>query len=168
MEVNIYIASGSRAQRKEKRCNCYILEAETSKGPATLTGFLQVEDTMHGAAVRTLEKAAGRINCDTPAVLYADDDYLLATVRGLDGLKDREFRRKDGEPVAFAEHWQAISSRLGPIRAAGKDHAYADWMKRELAAKSLDLRLERESEAEKVGSGTDLSKDSGTQEKKEA
>lgn len=140
MEVNIYIASGSKAQRKQKRATCYILEAETTKGPATLTKFLQLEDTMHGASIRTLQEAAGRIKCDTPVVIYSDDEYLLATVRGLDGLKERGFRKKDGEPAAYAREWEDICTRLGTIKAGCSRHGYASWMERELSAKSQGWR----------------------------
>lgn len=70
--VNIYLASGSRAPRRIHRTNYYILEVETSKGPATAGGFCTCDETMHGASVKTLQAAAPLGIADSIGNEYCD------------------------------------------------------------------------------------------------
>ena len=130
--VNIYLASGSRAPRRIHRTNYYILEVDTSKGPAAAGGFCTCDETMHGASVKTLQAAAKRLHIPTDVKIYTDDQYILGIIRELDDLKEAGFKKASGEPLAFAEIWAEIADKIITAQATTESNSYSDWMHREI------------------------------------
>ena len=130
--VNIYLASGSRAPRRIHRTNYYILEVDTSKGPATAGGFCTCDETMHGASVKTLQAAAKRLHIPADVKIYTDDQYILGIISELDDLKEAGFKKASGEPLAFAEIWAEIAEKIITAQATTESHSYSDWMHREI------------------------------------
>ena len=128
--VNIYLASGSRAPRRIQRTNYYILEAETSKGPARVGGSCSCDETMHGASVRTLQAAFIRIHKPVDVKIYTDDQYILGIISELDDLKRTGFKKASGEPLAFAEIWAEISKKIISAQATTEAHSHSDMMAR--------------------------------------
>ena len=142
MTVNIYLASGSRAPRRLKRSNCYILEVDTGKGVATATGFKDMDDTMHGASVRTLQAAAARLNKPVDLKVYTDDNYVAGMIRELESLRSTDFTKSDGEPAAYSEEWRSIARNIITADASTERHSYSDWMYRELEARRIERKEE--------------------------
>lgn len=130
--VNIYLASGSRAPRRIHRTNYYILEVETTKGPATAGGFCTCDETMHGASVKTLQAAAARLHYPAEVKIYTDDQYVLGILSELEDLKKTGFKKASGEPIAFAEIWAEIAGKIISAEATTDTHSYSDWMHREI------------------------------------
>lgn len=132
MKLNIYLASGSRAPRKLKRSNCYIIEFETAKGTATATGYKDLDDTLHGASVKTLQAAARRIKQPVDLTVYTDDNYIAGMISELESLRSTDFTKSDGSPAAYSEEWREIAAKIKTAQASTERHSYSDWMAEEL------------------------------------
>lgn len=139
MRAKIYIASSVRAPRAHQNGIVgYVIEAETSKGAATLTKFGAVRDvTANGAILLGLKNALSRIRTECDVIIYTDCGYVASAYAygWIDGWIGREWRTLKGEPVANREQWEQIVGILGsrePVFEIGTEHNYKKWLENEV------------------------------------
>ena len=138
MIADIYIVSSIQ---KLHRCNGIVgvvIEAQTSKGPATLTKFGIVEDaTKNQSVLLGIKYALSRISSKADAVIHIDDRYAANGWESgwIKGWIANNWRTSKGEEVANAKQWQEILAILGnrqPQFVVGEDHTYKSWLETEV------------------------------------
>lgn len=116
----------------------YILEAETSKGPITVTEKSEAEEaTINGLALETALKAIKRVKPGTKITLYTENGYLLQGFGDwLKAWQQSNFTTSKGEPIKNAEKWREVSEILNAkgiyIDAKNEHHSFSNWIAGEL------------------------------------
>ena len=136
--INIYIAAHSRAQRKQERIMCYILEAEVRGEPVTRSAFMRSDGTLAECELKALLHAVNRLKAPMDICVYADDDYLLVTMKHFAEIRDERFLKKDGSPLAHADLLKEISMKVVRSYSGTKHHSYENWMREEMEKRARD------------------------------
>lgn len=138
MKADIYIVSSIT---KLHRCNGIVgvvIEAQTSKGPATLTKFGIVEDvTKNQSVLLGIKYALTRISPKADAVIHIDDRYAANGWENgwIEEWVANNWHTSKGKEVANAKQWQEILAILGsrqPQFVVGEDHTYKSWLETEV------------------------------------
>lgn len=139
MKVNIYMASSVKSPRPHQNGIVgYVIEAETAKGPATLTQFGTVLDvTVNRAVLLGLKNALSRIKTQCDVIIYTDNFYIASVYAygWIDEWLCHEWRDSRGELIANCEEWQQIVALLGsraPVFEVDTDHTYRTWLESEV------------------------------------
>lgn len=138
MKADIYIVSSIT---KLHRCNGIVgvvIEAQTSKGPATLTKFGIVQDaTKNQSVLLGIKYALGRISPLCDVVIHIDDRYAANGWENgwiVEWIANKWHTSK-GKEVANAKQWRAILAILGgrtPKFVVGENHTYKSWLDTEV------------------------------------
>jgi ribonuclease HI len=136
MEVNLYIKTNITSPKVRKGIGGYVLEAVTSKAPATLTYFTPIEATAAGADTEILLMGLRRIVKSCQLTVYTDQSHVAAALeRWLSIWIRNGWKNTKGKTVDNADKWIEISSLLQPHHyqvALKQDHSYREWMESEL------------------------------------
>lgn len=136
-EMNIYLAASSRYQASKERKTIYLLEAKVDGVPYTKHEVMRMKETYHGAMVRTLKAAAGRIREPVDVHIYTDDDYLNSRLGALILMRASGFKNRDGTKIAYANDWQEIAEKIKNVEVEAGGHSYSDWMIRQMEGKDV-------------------------------
>lgn len=138
MKVNIYIASSIKALKPSNGVVGYVIETQTSKGPATLTQFGTVKEVSKNAAeILALKNALSRINIKCELDLWSENRYICS-VFSQGWLKNWEttgFLKGNGEEVVDAEIWREVACLLngrGILTHPQEEHEYKGYLEREV------------------------------------
>ncbi len=138
MDVKIYIELSSKTPRRLKRMCGFVLECQVKGETVTRQDFFVLEETYHGATVRTLEKALVRITKPCEITVYASDAWALGMLTGqIRKWAKENFLTVKGDPITDQTAWMHIwllIEKHGITTVAGP-HAYTEWMQREMRAK---------------------------------
>lgn len=133
--VDIYINTDIRGPRARDGNAWYILETETSRGPANVGDKLRLEQcTEKQAELTALLAAARRIKGACEIHIFTESQFLAAGWRlgWIEGWKKSGWKTSRGEPVAFSEMWQELDQILSNRPAEfhiGEHHSYSSWFK---------------------------------------
>ena len=144
--VNIYTRTTIKGPRRRDGCFLYVLEMETSKGPATLSKIEEIENsTENKAELKALIGALKRLKKPCALNIYTYSAHVAAGFdKGwLDGWINNEWKTKKGEPVANMEEWQELANLLNEHEfqfLVGQHHSYSTWMQGELEKKEKERK----------------------------
>lgn len=79
-EVKIFIQTGIKSIRPADGAAGYLLEAQTKKGPATLSRIYTIKDaTVHAAELSVLIEAVKRIKEPCSLIIFTESTYIALT-----------------------------------------------------------------------------------------
>ncbi len=131
--VNIYIATSNRSPKPQDGIGIYILEAITSKGPATVTKEIAIKEaTANQAQLQILADAMERIKEPCEICIYAENGYLAA-VENLTEWKKNDWKTTRGKEVANKELWMKIEEKSCVLQSnIQTKHEYKGWLEGEI------------------------------------
>lgn len=138
MEVKIYIQTNIRGPRVQTGKGIYLLEAMTSKGPATLDKTIEYEaETENGAEIKTILSAIKRLNQPCDVMVYTDTKYTASSYEQgwLARWIANGWKNAKGEEIAHREEWQQLYElfRVHRVKfSVLENHEYKDWMQRRI------------------------------------
>jgi ribonuclease HI len=136
MEVNLYIKTNIKSPKIRKGVGGYVLEAVTSKAPATLTHFTPIEATAIGAETEILLLGLRRIVKPSQLTIYTDQRFVATALeRWLPLWKKNDWKNAKGKTVDNVDKWLEIEYLLqaqGFKVAYKQDHPYREWMENEI------------------------------------
>ena len=118
MTVNIYTCTTAKKPINATAGMAFVIECETSKGPATLTHTGHLENiTRNKAEIQCLMEALKKLNRECELEIYVTSDFTAAVLNNY--LVD--------------EIYKELKNLLNPHKFYGKTdhHAYSEWLKRE-------------------------------------
>lgn len=133
--VNIYTHTDIRGLKPRDGKAWYILETETSKGPATAGDKLQLEQTTENQAELTaLLTAVRRVKIGCELHIYTDSAFAAAgwTMDWISGWKKNDWKNRKGDPVAFREMWQELDQIINGHHTefhVKEYHEYSAWFR---------------------------------------
>lgn len=133
--VDIYINTDIRGVKARDGTAWYILETETSRGPANVGDKLRLEQCTEKKAVLTaLLAAARRIRGACELHIYTESQFLAAgwQLGWIEGWKKNGWKTSRGGPVSCSEAWQELDQLIGtcPVEFhIGEHHSYSSWFK---------------------------------------
>lgn len=133
--VDIYINTDIRGVKARDGTAWYILETETSRGPANAGDKLRLEqNTEKQAELAALLAAVRRIRGACELHIYTESEFVAAGWRlgWIEGWKKNDWKTSRGEPVAFCEMWQELDRLIGvcPVEFHIREHhSYSAWFK---------------------------------------
>ncbi len=131
--INLYVYSSIRTPKNIDGIGIFILETETSKGPATLTKVMKFEDmNEYKAAILLVTEAFSRIKKPQPITLYTKQGYLVGLFEGerLEKWHENHWKGYQGKPVMHHEELEKLYEVKMPVEAVIKStHSYSEWMK---------------------------------------
>lgn len=131
--VNIYTHTDIRGLKKKDGNAWYIIETETSKGPANVGDKIHLEQcTEKQAELTALLAAVRRIRGECEIHIYTDSSFVAAgwTVGWIEGWKEKDWKTRKGEPVAHCEIWQELEQLTSAhelIFHVKEHHSYSEW-----------------------------------------
>ena len=135
-KVNIYTQTSFRRPRKGNGWIGYVLEMQTSAGPATLSHFVQLEEvTRHQAELLSVIKAMERMTKPSEITIYTDSLYVTGGLNGwVEQWQQNDWNNSRGEPVAYREEWQRLLELAKPhkVTVENTEHGYKNWLATEL------------------------------------
>lgn len=145
--INLYLYSTARSPRNTDGIGIYILETQTSKGPATLTKVVKMEAVNDcKAALMLLAEAFSRITKKQPVTLFTTSGYLVGLYEGkrLEKWHESNWRGYKGKPVMHADLLKMLYEKDIPVEEVKQeDHSYSEWMKNEAEKELRKWRNER-------------------------
>lgn len=138
MKAEIYIESNIKGAARRDGVVGYVIEAQTSKGPATVTQFIQVANaTKNLADLIGLQNALSRIKTESELVIYIDNTHIQSAIvcGWVEWWKEDGWVTSKRKPVANKDVWADILSVLGerlPLFGDGETHKYKKWLESEL------------------------------------
>ena len=139
-EVNIFIQTGIKSIRPADGAAGYLLEAQTEKGPATLSRIYTIKDaTVHAAELSVLIEAVKRIKEPCSLTVFTDSTYIAAAVENgwLEGWAANDWKTSRGKNVANRELWEELRKLLRTHTATftREPGEYSSWLKCEVERK---------------------------------
>lgn len=131
--MNIYTYTDIKGLKKEDGSAWYILEVETSKGPATVGDKINLEqNTGNQAELTALLAAVRRLKGECEVHIFTESKFVAAgwAAGWIEGWKQNAWKTKKGEPVAYCEMWQEIDQIISshPLQIHLKEHhSYSGW-----------------------------------------
>ena len=152
-EVSIYIAITPNTPRASVAAGGYILEYQTTKGPATLRGFETFCDaTKHQTELRTLIAALRRIREKGICLrIYTDATYVAAALEQgwTQHWAESGWKTTRGAPVKNEEEWKELLELLAGQAfcfETGTSHPYREWLEWEISKKCNDKKSKSKEE----------------------
>lgn len=142
-EVKIYTYTNIKGPGKRSGAFTYILETETSKGPATLNKTELIEASENLAELTALFRALQRLTKSCILTIYTDSQYVAAgyTQKRIENWIKTGWLTAKGTPVANKEEWQKTAELLGRHMVSfvvGEWHSYKGWLARETEKKTKE------------------------------
>lgn len=132
MQVNIYIHTTANAPKKKITAFGFVLECETSKGPATLTHFgIHENVNKNQAELLAIEEAIKKLNKPCDLVIYTTPYIWTAFNMWLPTWKANGWKNQKGKDVD--EVYKRLETLLKPHNYSFKtdEHSYSEWLSRE-------------------------------------
>ena len=112
MQVNIYIHTTANAPKKKITAFGFVLECETSKGPATLTHFgIHENVNKNQAELLAIEEAIKKLNKPCDLVIYTTPYIWTAFNMWLPTWKANGWKNQKGKDEQFAGREELIGLR---------------------------------------------------------
>lgn len=135
-KVNIYTLNGQRSPRPYPGVGIYILEYMTSKGPATVTGVLDITASKNEYEVSLLIEALERIKKPCELEIYVGDNYISQLVESgqMDKWASHGWVTARGTPVKNKIALELLRNLLQKhnVNFHMEKHSYSSWMESEL------------------------------------
>lgn len=132
MTVNIYTHTTAKGPRKKITGYGYVLECETSKGPATLSHIgTFIDETKNRSEVKTLVEALKKLNKASELNIYVSDYTAAVIETWLGSWEANGWKNSRGEEIDPI--YKELKNLLKPHKISIKNgtHSYAEWLKRE-------------------------------------
>lgn len=146
-QVNIYTQTSFRRPRKGNGWVGYVLEMQTSAGPATLTDFKLLEDTTrHQAELLSVCKALERMTKPSEITIFTDSLYVASGLNSwVEQWQKNDWNNSRGEPVAYKEEWQQLLELAKPhkVTVKNEEHNYKNWLASELTRRAEVAPVQR-------------------------
>ncbi|MBQ0143315.1 MAG: hypothetical protein KBT06_11080 [Prevotellaceae bacterium] len=133
--VNLYVYSSVKRPNQHQGTVVYILEMPTSKGSATFTNKLSLEDTTpNGSVLQGIYAALGHITKPSQVKIYTTNRYIY---RGINDLlpkwQKNGYKTSKNKPICHQKKWRLTEDFLciEGLIATLEDNTYLEWMKRE-------------------------------------
>lgn len=139
--VNIITQSGIKTVKPKNGAVGYVLETQTSKGPATLSRVFTVsEQTMNASELTALIEALKRLREPCNLTIYTDSSYIAGAIeqRWPDKWEAADWRTAKGKDVANKELWQELIKLLKEHEVSfdtENDIGYRSWLVTEINRK---------------------------------
>ena len=134
-DVNIYVQTNIKGVGKKKGKYIYLIEKETSKGPATLHKVEEIEATKDVAELTALVAAVSHLKQMPLQVdVYVTSEQLkLNIMHYLRIWASHNFCKSDGKRLSCWELWKDLweKSRIFDMRVHNKTHSYTNWLLKE-------------------------------------
>lgn len=135
--VNLYVDTNINGVGKKKGKYIYLLETETSKGPATVYDIKEVEATKDVAEIEAIVAAVKRLNPNscTELNIYVTSRMLMTNLNDyLSRWAAHNFLGANGKRLSRWEDWQTIYENTQKIhmRAYNNTHSYSKWLLKQL------------------------------------
>lgn len=135
--VNLYIETNITGIGKKKGKCIYLLECETTKGPATIHEIFSVEATKDVAEIQAIIAAAKRINrrrCDILNIYVTSEMLRTNIVYYLPRWAKRNYLKADGHRLSCWNYWKEIyeNTSIYDLRVYNKRHSYSNWLIKQL------------------------------------
>ena len=136
--LSLYMMTNYKSPSQKKGKGIYILEAITSKGPATVTKKEDFEgETENRVNLRLYIEAVKRINTPSELLLYTDSNYLVSGFMEWSTKWQRnQWTNGKGEEIKNADLWKeaiALNRAKGIVLSATtRRHSFSSWMEGEL------------------------------------
>ena len=134
-DLNIYVATDIKGVGKRKGSYIYLIEKETSKGPATMHNIFGITATKDMAELSALIAAVSRIQQKPLDIdVYVSSEQLkLNITHYLKGWAANNFCRADGKRLSCWEQWKELyeKTRFFNLRVYKKPHSYTNWLIKE-------------------------------------
>ena len=146
-QVNIYTQTSFRRPRKGNGWVGYVLEMQTSAGPATLTDFKLLENaTRHQAELLSVCKALERMTKPSEITIFTDSLYVASGLNNwVEQWQKNDWNNSRGEPVAYKEEWQQLLELAKPhkVTVKNEEHNSKNWLSSELARRTEVAPVQR-------------------------
>ena len=132
--IKLYIQTNIRGPKAKAGKGIYLLEAQTSKGPATLSKTIDyICETENGAEIKTILAALKRLKQPCDVVVYTDTKYTASSYEQgwLARWLANGWKNAKGEEIAHREEWQQLYElfRVHGVKfSILEDHEYRNWM----------------------------------------
>ncbi len=139
--VNIITQSGIKTVKPKNGAVGYVLETQTSKGPATLSRVFTVsEQTMNASELTALIEALKHLREPCNLTIYTDSTYIAGAIeqRWPDKWEAADWRTAKGRDVANKELWQELMRLLKEHEVSfdtENDIGYQSWLVTEINRK---------------------------------
>ena len=146
MSVNLYELTSIRSPRQKRGYGIYILEFDTSKGPATLTNTMLLEDmTRDRADLYVISEALKRLTIRVNITIFTDSTYIQGAIEEhrINKWMAAGWRNSKGQPVKHKDLWQQVGICFNRLSVNTDHHEYKTWMTEQLK------NLERKEKDEK-------------------
>lgn len=135
--VNLYIETDISGIGKKKGKCIYLLECETSKGPATIHDVFDVEATKDVAELLAIVTAAKRISrnrCDVLNIFVTSEMLRTNIMYYLHRWARNNYCKADGHRLSCWNYWKEIyeNTAIYDLRVWTKPHSYSNWLKKQL------------------------------------
>ena len=136
--LSLYMMTNYKRPSQTSGTGIYILEAITSKGPATVTKKEDFEgETENRVNLRLYIEAVKRINTPSELLLYTDSNYLCSGfMEWSEKWQRNKWTNGKGEEIKNADLWKeaiALNRAKGIVLSATtRRHSFSSWMEGEL------------------------------------
>lgn len=136
--LNLYMMTDYRSPSQKNGRGIYILEAITSKGPATVTKKEEFHEVSENRVnLMMYLEAIKRINTPSEVLLHTDSNYLLSGFMEWSKKWERnQWTNGKGKDIKNADLWKealALNRAKGIVLSATtQKHSFTSWMKGEL------------------------------------
>lgn len=134
-KIDLYVHTDIRTTKRSAGCYIYILEYQTQKGPATLTGkATHIEDaTFLRAELVAINEGLKRLKRPVSVVIHAEGHMLILALQNkwFETWQSRGWKNSKGEDIDCLEDWQEFTELMkdNELITATKDkHSYLSWM----------------------------------------
>ena len=137
-KINIYIHTNIHSVRSGATgFYIWVIEAITSKGPATLTDKEEITATWKEAELMALIAALKRLNKPCELTIHAGNVHLAAALNSgwLSKWSGNGYTNSKGEPIEFSDKWKELWELIQKhtfIAASIKANSYTYWMMSEI------------------------------------
>ena len=132
MKVNVYTYTTANAPKKKITAFGFVLECETSKGPATLTHFgIHENVNRNQAELLTIAEAVKKLNKPCELVIYTTPFIWAAFSMWLPSWERNGWKNQKGKEID--KEFITLKNLLKPHIYSFKtdEHEYSEWLKRE-------------------------------------
>ena len=139
-EVKIFMQTGIKSIRPADGAAGYLLEAQTEKGPATLSKIYTIRNTTaHAAELSVLIEAVKRLREPCSLTIFTDSTYIAAAVENgwLEEWAANDWKTSKGKNVANRELWEELREllKIHTVTFTQAEGEYSSWLKCEVERK---------------------------------
>ena len=153
MTVNIYLSTTAKKPINATAGIAFVIECETSKGPATLSHSEGLRDiSRNQAEIYCLAKALQKLNKPCEITVFAENGFTVALLNDyLAKWEASGWHKSNGQPVDPT--YKNLKNLLNAHKFHGENgsHSYSEWLKRQAEAEAVKEEEKRAAELKKGG-----------------